>query len=80
MNKLLKISAKYSFHTLRKHAPYNCNILNKSIFVNREYWTHLVFQKHRNPKDFQERLLTVSIISEILKTGKLKTSKITILE
>ena len=75
MNKLLKISAKYSFQTLRKYSPYNCNILETDISINREYWNHLVFQKHRDPKDFQERLLTVALISEILKTGNLSESR-----
>lgn len=69
LHRILKISAKEAFKTLRKHGPYHCQSLSQEIYVTNIFWNHINFSKERSIREIVERLSIIPLIERILQEG-----------
>ena len=72
ITKITRITTKRFFNELRKKSPIFCNELNSQIKITKLFFDHINWSsKNRGIKDVIIRLLTISLIEEILKKWKL---------
>lgn len=70
LHQVLKISAKESFKTLRKHGPYFCESLSQNIYITNLFWNHINFSKERSIREIVERLSIIPLIERVLQEGQ----------
>lgn len=69
IHKVLKISAKKSFNTLRKKQKFPSKALSTNIFISRQFWDHINFSKFRSLEEIVIRLSIIPILPEIILNG-----------
>ena len=69
--KLIKISTKAAFDSLKSESPIICKSLDTNIFVTRIFLNHIRFEKRRVVSQINERLLLINLVPQILFDGQL---------
>lgn len=69
LQKLLKLSAREAFETLRGKGPFFCSSIAEYVSITRVFWGHIIFSKERHHTEVQERLLILNFIPRIFRKG-----------